>query len=73
MSERARPLSSEERKAKALRALTDIPPLTPEFLQNCNPTWKRVLRDLVQDEEVENAVLRVMQVDWTTNRPPVGR
>lgn len=57
-------LTPEERRTRALKALADVPPLTEAFRQDLDPMWKRALRDLVQDDEAEDAILRVMQMNW---------
>lgn len=61
-------LTPEERRAKALKALAGVPPLADEYRAELDPMWKRVLRDLVQDDEVEDAILRVMQMNWKADR-----
>jgi hypothetical protein len=66
-------LTPEERRAKALHAVGTLPLLTDEYLADCDPTWRRVLRDLVQDDEVELAIHRVMQVAWQQEREARAR
>lgn len=61
-------LTPEERRTKALKALAELPPLSEAFLEDCDATWRRVLRDLVQDAEAEDAILRVMQMNWYAER-----
>lgn len=61
-------LSPEERRTKALKALAELPPIEEEFRQDLSATYRHVLRDLVQDPEVEDAILRVMQFDWKQQR-----
>jgi hypothetical protein len=61
-------LTPEQRRAKALDALAEVPPVTDEYRADLDPMWKRVLRDLVQDEQVEDAIHRVMQVNWKADR-----
>jgi len=61
-------LTPKERRTKALHALREVPPLTDEFRAGLDPMWKRVLRDLVQDTEAEDAILRVMQTAWKTDQ-----
>jgi hypothetical protein len=61
-------LTPEERREKALKFLADVPPLSEAFLEDLDPTWKRTLRDLVQDDQAEDAILRVMQMIWYAER-----
>lgn len=62
-------LTPQQLRAKALAALAELPALTPEFIQESNATWRHVLRDLVQDPDVYDAVLRMQQVTWAADRP----
>lgn len=61
-------LTPDERRTKALHVLHELPPIQDEFRQDLDATYRHVLRDLVQDPEVEDAILRVMQFDWQQRR-----
>lgn len=63
-------LTPEQRRAKALRVLRGVPAVTAEFRAAVNPAWEEVVRELVQDEVVEDAVLRVMQAVWEDTPHP---
>ncbi|MCP9209618.1 hypothetical protein [Streptomyces cucumeris] len=73
MPEKVQLLSPEGRRVKAIQALAEVPPLAAEFLRECNPVWRLILRDLVQDDATEDAILRVMQADWTIDRSAANR
>lgn len=61
-------LTPDERRAKALKYVGGLPLLTDRFLDGVDPTVRRALRDLVQDNEVELAVLRILQAQWVSDR-----